>query len=155
MNVQTVWGSVRDHHKGLAGSGAARHKPLTLEAGEFIRRFLLHVLPQGFHRIRHYVFLTDPDRKARIERIRRLLGAPETPQPSVDEPEVSQPPDMRPSGSSRAGASREDHRRALHQSGSVRHDPAQQNLVTSAASRVSGHACPRACRKQLPFIRMA
>ncbi|WP_413814216.1 transposase [Aureimonas sp. Leaf427] len=30
--------------------GAARHRTLTLEAGEFIRRFLLHVLPRGFHR---------------------------------------------------------------------------------------------------------
>mgnify|MGYP003649126134 CR=1 FL=1 len=75
--------------------GAARHKTLMLEAGEFIRRFLLHVLPSGFHRIRHYGFLTGPDRKARIERIRGLLGAPATPQPSADEPEVSQPPDIR------------------------------------------------------------
>ncbi|MEC5325492.1 IS91 family transposase [Aurantimonas sp. A3-2-R12] len=76
--------------------GSARHRTLTLEAGEFIRRFLLHVLPRGFHRIRHYGFLTGPDRKAGIERIRELLGAPPPPQPTVDEPEVSKPPDIRP-----------------------------------------------------------
>ncbi|MEF2553989.1 IS91 family transposase [Aurantimonas sp. A2-1-M11] len=54
--------------------GAARHRTLTLEAGEFIRRFLLHVLPRGFHRIRHYGFLTGPNRRCRIERIRDLIG---------------------------------------------------------------------------------
>jgi hypothetical protein len=56
--------------------GAARHRTLTLEASEFIRRFLLHVLPRGFHRIRHYGFLTGPNRNAAIERLRDLVGEP-------------------------------------------------------------------------------
>lgn len=40
-----------------------RHRPMTLPAVEFIRRFLLHVLPQGFVRIRHYGFLANRSRK--------------------------------------------------------------------------------------------
>ena len=65
---------VKDYRK----DGAARHRTLTLEASEFIRRFLLHVLTRGFHRIRHYGFLTGPNRKAGIERLRRLIGEPGT-----------------------------------------------------------------------------
>ena len=88
--------SVTFRVKDYRQDGAARHRTLTLEAGEFIRRFLLHVLPKGFHRIRHYGFLTGPDRKARIERIRRLLGAPPPPQSVDDRPEASDRPDVRP-----------------------------------------------------------
>ncbi len=83
---------VKDYRR----DGAARHRTLTLEAGEFIRRFLLHVLPRGFHRIRHYGFLTGPNRKAGVERIRELLGAPSSPQPDDDETKISEPPDVRP-----------------------------------------------------------
>ena len=50
---------------------------MTLEPGEFIRRFLLHVLPKGFHRIRHYGLLASADRKANIARARELLAAPQ------------------------------------------------------------------------------
>ena len=76
--------------------GAARHRTLTLEAGEFIRRFLLHVLPRGFHRIRHYGFLTGPDRKAGLDRIRSLLGVPPTPEPAAEARDTAETPDIRP-----------------------------------------------------------
>jgi hypothetical protein len=49
---------------------------MTLEAGEFIRRFLLHVLPKGFHRIRHYGLLASAGRKQNIARARELLATP-------------------------------------------------------------------------------
>ena len=52
-----------------------RQKVMRLETGEFIRRFLLHVLPDGFHRIRHYGLLANASRKANIARARSLLGA--------------------------------------------------------------------------------
>ncbi len=52
-----------------------RQKVMRLETGEFIRRFLLHVLPDGFHRIRHYGLLANAGRKANIARARALLGA--------------------------------------------------------------------------------
>jgi len=48
---------------------------MTLPADEFIRRFLLHVLPSGFHRIRHYGFLASPGRAATIGRLRELIAA--------------------------------------------------------------------------------
>jgi hypothetical protein len=51
-------------------------KTLTLDAHEFIRRFLLHTLPDGFHRIRHYGFLANGHRAAKIALCRKLLGAP-------------------------------------------------------------------------------
>ena len=51
-------------------------KTMTLSADEFIRRFLLHVLPDGFQRIRYYGFLGNRYRKERLEQCRRLLGMP-------------------------------------------------------------------------------
>ena len=53
-----------------------RYRTMTLAPDEFIRRFLLHVLPKGFHRIRHYGLLANPTRKANIARARQLLSAP-------------------------------------------------------------------------------
>jgi hypothetical protein len=64
-------------------NGQARHRTMTLAADEFIRRFLLHVLPKGFHRIRHYGLLASPGCKANIARARELIAAP---MPMVDLP---------------------------------------------------------------------
>jgi hypothetical protein len=60
--------------------GAGRHTTMTLATSEFIRRFLIHVLPRGQHRIRHYGFFGNGNRAANIARIRLLLGA-KTPDP--------------------------------------------------------------------------
>jgi hypothetical protein len=49
---------------------------MTLQVDEFIRRFLLHVLPKGFHRIRHYGLLASGGRKANVARARELLAVP-------------------------------------------------------------------------------
>lgn len=58
-----------------------RQKVMRLATDEFIRRFLIHVLPDGFHRIRHYGLLASASRRANIAKIRTLLGAtqPATP----------------------------------------------------------------------------
>ncbi|MGE0854366.1 MAG: IS91 family transposase [Hyphomicrobiaceae bacterium] len=53
-----------------------RQKVMTVSAEEFIRRFLLHVLPQGFHRIRYYGFLGNRHRARKLARCRALLGMP-------------------------------------------------------------------------------
>ncbi len=59
-----------------------RMKVMRLATAEFIRRFLIHVLPDGFHRIRHYGLLANASRKANIARIRNLLDArPPEPEP--------------------------------------------------------------------------
>ena len=55
--------------------GRDRLKTMTLDAAEFIRRFLLHVLPSGFHRIRHYGLFAGTVRARNIERVRQLLAA--------------------------------------------------------------------------------
>jgi hypothetical protein len=62
----------------------ARYKLMTLDADEFIRRFLIHVLPDGFHRIRHYGLFANANRAANIALARQLLGAPD-PAPSSSE----------------------------------------------------------------------
>jgi hypothetical protein len=63
-----------------------KQKVMTLGADEFIRRFLLHVLPDGFHRIRHYGYLANGGRAAKLADCRRLLAVPEpaTPAPAAD-----------------------------------------------------------------------
>ena len=72
--------------------GAERYGTMTLGAHEFIRRFLLHVLPKGFHRIRHYGLFASATRKANIARVRDLLAVP-----SADKaPDPAPPADLRP-----------------------------------------------------------
>lgn len=53
-----------------------RHKTMTLSADEFMRRFLLHVLPGGFHRIRHFGLIANNGRKERLALARELLNVP-------------------------------------------------------------------------------
>ena len=54
----------------------AQQKTMRLKAEEFIRRFLLHVLPEGFQRIRYYGFLANRYREQKLTRCRDLLGMP-------------------------------------------------------------------------------
>ena len=61
-----------------------QHKTMTLEAEEFIRRFLLHVLPDGFQRIRYYGFLGNRYREEKLARCRQLLGMPACPPTSEE-----------------------------------------------------------------------
>jgi hypothetical protein len=68
--------------KDYRATGRTRHKTMTLGADEFMRRFLLHVLPGGFHRIRHYGLLANAGRRENLATARELLGVatkPETP----------------------------------------------------------------------------
>ncbi len=60
--------------KDYRAKGHTRHKTMTLSAPEFMRRFLLHVLPGGFHRIRHYGLLANANRRDCIEHARQLLA---------------------------------------------------------------------------------
>ena len=64
-------------YKDYRRKGRERQRTMTLAPGEFIRRFLLHVLPKGVHRIRHYGLLASASRKANIARARELLAGPE------------------------------------------------------------------------------
>jgi hypothetical protein len=59
-----------------------RHKTMTLAPDEFIRRFLLHVLPSGFHRIRHYGLIANTTRKDNLARARELLMGKVTDEPT-------------------------------------------------------------------------
>jgi hypothetical protein len=70
-------------YKDYRRDGQARYRTMTLTPGEFIRRFLLHVLPKGFHRIRHDGLLASAGCKANIARAKELMAAP---MPQVDPP---------------------------------------------------------------------
>src|SRR6266850_3462524 len=63
--VKFNWRDYRDNNQ---------QKTMTLSAEEFIRRFLLHVLPRGFHRIRYYGFLGNRYRKEKLQHCRQLLN---------------------------------------------------------------------------------
>jgi hypothetical protein len=79
-------------YKDYRRDGGQRQRVMTLAADEFIRRFLLHVLPRGFHCIRHYGLLASSARKDSLARARDLLAV--APPPDDDVPE--KPPDVRP-----------------------------------------------------------
>ncbi|HEX2481656.1 MAG TPA: IS91 family transposase [Methylomirabilota bacterium] len=81
--VRFRWKDYRDGHQ---------QKTMTLAADEFIRRFLLHVLPVGFHRIRYYGLLGNRHRQEKLARCQRLLGM--TP-PAVPPAESTPPKDYR------------------------------------------------------------
>jgi hypothetical protein len=70
--------SVTFKWKDYRTKGCGRGKVMTLTIDEFIRRFLIHVLPSGFHRIRHYGLLANGGRAENIARARQLLGVPAT-----------------------------------------------------------------------------
>jgi hypothetical protein len=74
--------------KDYRAKGRTRHKTMTLSTGEFIRRFLIHVLPSGFHRIRHYGFFANQGRARQRGRIRKLLSLP----PTINPPPDPEPP---------------------------------------------------------------
>ena len=77
--------------------GPGRYKTMTLATGEFIRRFLIHVLPKGFHRIRHYGLLASGNRVATIACARELLAAPSRPkQPETSEAAAADEPRVLP-----------------------------------------------------------
>ncbi len=69
-------------YKDYRRDGAERYRTMTLATDEFIRRFLLHVLPKGFHRIRHYGLLASASRKANVARARELLAVPPVVEPA-------------------------------------------------------------------------
>ena len=87
--------SVTFRYKDYRAHGRARYKVMTLPTHEFIRRFLIHVLPDSFHRIRYYGLFASASRADNIARARQLLTVPsraKQPEPrkttAVDEPRV-------------------------------------------------------------------
>ena len=72
--------------------GPERQSIMTLATDEFIRRFLTHVSPRGFHRIRHYGLLASSSRKTNLARARALLEVAAAP----DEEKLQEPVDLRP-----------------------------------------------------------
>jgi hypothetical protein len=72
-------------YKDYRRNGQARYGTMTLAADEFIRRFPLHVLPKGFHRIRHYGLLASATAKTNIAHARELIATPPPDPPPADD----------------------------------------------------------------------
>ncbi|MCJ8145268.1 IS91 family transposase [Ancylobacter sp. A5.8] len=84
----------KDYRARTKATGDGWIKAMTLSADEFIRRFLLHVLPDGFHRIRHYGLFASAVRAANIDRIRALLvDQQERASPEIAPPAETIPPE--------------------------------------------------------------
>lgn len=79
-------------YKDYRRDGADRQRVMTLSTDEFIRRFLLHVLPRGFHRIRHYGLLAGSSRKASLATARALLDVASPPEQLSSEDTVDTRP---------------------------------------------------------------
>jgi hypothetical protein len=94
-------GHVRFRYKDYRADRSETPQTMTLAAPEFIRRFLLHVLPAGFHRMRHYGLLGNRHRTHKLARCRQLLGTTVAP-PIVGE---TRPPDYRDRYESLTGVS--------------------------------------------------
>ena len=73
MDERSVTFKWKDYRVKEGAKGKTRHKTMTLAPEAFMRRFLLHVLPGGFHRIRHYGLLANGSRKANLALARELL----------------------------------------------------------------------------------
>lgn len=132
-------------HKDYRRAGADRQQVMTLAADQFIRRFLLHFLPKGFHRIRHYGLLAGVTRKAHLNQVRQMLGAA----PSADADALIDPPDVRSpahaaagtwslSKPSNDGADHEPRRVVSPRPGPPRHDPAWPGITTRRSSCAAG-----------------
>lgn len=78
-------GRVAFRWKDYRENGRSKHKVMRLDAGEFMRRFLMHVLPDGFHRIRHYGLFANGHRAQKLERCRKLLDVPAEAKTSASE----------------------------------------------------------------------
>jgi hypothetical protein len=81
--------------KDYRAEGRDRQKVMALAPAEFIRRFLTHVLPHGFHRIRHYGLLASGTRTDNIARVRRLLDVP-TAQPEATDNSCAEATELKP-----------------------------------------------------------
>jgi len=82
---------VEDYRVKNGTKGKTRHKAMRLVPAEFMRRFLLHVLPSGFHRIRHYGLLANGGGKASLALARELLCQPPVAVAGGEDLDIKQP----------------------------------------------------------------
>jgi len=132
-------------YKDYRRAGPERQQVMTLGADEFIRRFLLHVLPKGFHRIRHYGLLAGATRKVVLDHARQLLGMT-TSRPSrtmSDRHAHAAAGAWSSSRRSNASVSPARRRCLRPNPGCMRHDPARlgRDSLGSACARGAGMAC--------------
>jgi hypothetical protein len=150
--VSVTGDQVAFHWKDYRHHGSS--KVMTLEAHEFIRRFLLHTLPDSFHRIRHYGFLANGHRAAKLALCRRLLDMPH-PEPAADPVDDTLPP-HRPERCPCCGAARWSPASCrgrcplAHPSGTTPHDPA---TTQHRSFRTGRRSRPRGSCRSPPALR--
>ena len=121
--------------KDYRAKGSTRYKTMTLSANEFMRRFLLHVLPGGFHRIRHCGLFANAAREANLAKARALLHAA----PDVDaNPKASETSAASPAPTfvcRECGAPMIDHRHLAARTAHPRATQAAERTMSASASR--------------------
>ena len=95
LDDQAVRFRWKDYRTADAATGAVKIKTMALSPNEFIRRFLLHVLPAGFHRIRHYGFLAKGPQAPALDQLRSLITA-QAAEPAASPPEPEPQPAAEP-----------------------------------------------------------
>ena len=148
----------KDYRARDGAKGGAWIKTMTLSADEFIRRFLLHVLPDGFHRIRHYGLFASGTRAANIARIRNLLapsslGSRPIPSPPTTSHQRRPAPAAAVASSSSSASALGCTRGRIRplSSGSTHHDPRPEHDRASPIERAAishpGSPRPRSRRR--------
>ena len=89
--LELTEGHVSFRWKDYRQNGSEKNKVMKLAAGEFMRRFLLHVLPDGFHRIRHYGLFANGHRADKLDRCRTLLDVSQAPNDANNEMPIDRP----------------------------------------------------------------
>ena len=139
--------------KDYRAHGRTRYKTMTLRTEEFMRRFLLHVLPSGFHRIRHYGLLANANRKHDIATARELLHQP-PPEPPADPSDDSTGTRLRPAHLRVPALRRADDRhrdlrtRAAHPRATML---TQFTMTANRSSRTSSSALHRTVPMRTPI----
>jgi hypothetical protein len=143
--------SITFRFKDYRRSGLDRQQVMTHAVAEFIRRFLLHVLPRGFHRIRHYGLLAGSIRKDRLALARRLLAVTSPPEDEAPEDPLDPRPPCPCCGGRMivieafARCSSPVRRHPHHRpTGTSRHDPAWLISITPGRRDASGNDTVRA-----------
>jgi len=93
LNEQGVTFKWKDYRENKRGKGQTCQKTMTLDTNEFIRRFLIHVLPRGFHRIRHYGLFANARRADNLIKARQLLKVEAQPLKTDKDEKAGETPD--------------------------------------------------------------
>ena len=130
--------------KDYRAKGRDRQKVMTLATDEFIRRFLIHVLPSGFHRIRHYGLFANGGRSENLARLRELFDLPapsDQTEPDTEADETSRPRSALPLLRRSHWSSSRRLSQAVHRAHRQPALPVAHDIITGSRSNINAGRC--------------